>query len=65
MVVCDCDMSRSQANTAGERARRQKEMQETEGELKQLKEQFGQMLTRKRNVDEAMKHVENQMRQLE
>lgn len=62
VFLCLC---RSQQDTAGERARRQREVQEAEEELRQLQGELGDILTRKHNIEEAVKHIDSRMRQLE
>ena len=62
MCVCVC---RSQQDVAGERARRQREVEEMERELKQLKDELEAILTKKHAVEETMKHVDDRKRQLE
>ena len=60
--ACVC---RSQQDVAGERARRQREVEEMEKELKQLKDELEAILTKKHAVEETMKHVDDRKRQLE
>ena len=66
VCVCACvRVCRSQQDSAGERARRQREVEQTEGELRQLKDELGAILAKKHGVEETMKHIDDRMRQLE
>ena len=56
---------RSQEDSEGERARRQREIEESEDDLRRLREELNDIMTRKRNLEDAMKHHEDDVRKIE
>ena len=62
VYVCVC---RSQQDTAGERERRQREIEKVEEMLCLLRGELDEVFARRRSADEAMKVIEDRRRQQE